>query len=125
MLQPSHHRPRLCKPFHKAEPSRGQPFYAVNISALHGNVDHPKYTLFYLRVSGANILKRMWTLQSAINAEMAVLMGFIIGDIYPDIVEYKLGKKQGQTGCIIKGRLLQVQWAKIDGVHVFAGEDHA
>ena len=107
----------------KVEPKRGDAFYAVSISALHGHVDEPLYSRFDCRITGAEAEKRLLTLKGAIEANKPVLVGFKIGDIYPEAFEYRSGDKQGQTGCVIKGRLLQIRWTKIDGEHVFPEEE--
>ena len=107
----------------KVEPKRGDGFYAVSISALHGQIDDPLYSRFDCRITGAEAEKRLLALKGAIEADKPVLVGFKIGDIYPEAFEYRSGDKQGQTGCVIKGRLLQIRWAKIDGEHVFAEEE--
>ncbi len=104
----------------KVEPKRGEAFYAVSLSALHGKVDDPEYTRFDCRICAREAQQRVLSLEPAITDDKPVLVGFKIGDIYPEAFEYRSGDKQGQTGCVIKGRLLQIRWAKIDGEHVFA-----
>ena len=48
-----------------------------------------------------------------------VVIGFRIGDIYPELFTYERGEKAGQQGVAIKGRLLKIGFAKVD---VPAGE---
>ena len=107
----------------KVEPKRGDAFYAVSISALHGQVDDPLYSHFDCRITGTEAERRLLTLKGALDADKPVLVGFKIGDIYSEAFEYRSGDKLGQTGCVIKGRLLQIRWAKIDGEHVFPEEE--
>ncbi|MEW6677310.1 MAG: DUF3577 domain-containing protein [Pseudomonadota bacterium] len=45
-------------------------------------------------------------------------VAFRLGDIYPETFVYQSGPKQGQTGVSIKGRLLKIASAKIDGMPV-------
>jgi hypothetical protein len=92
--------------FREVPLKHGKPFYSVRIAALHGSVDNPKYTKIDCRISGAEALERLRSLETDINTEMTkVLVGFNIGDIYlPDPFQYKSGDKQRQTACMIKGR---------------------
>ena len=101
--------------FREVPIKHGKPFYSVTISALHGSVDNPEYTKIDCRISGAEALERLRSLETGINADTTkVLIGFNIGDIYlPDPFQYKSGDRQGQTACMIKGRLLRVRWAKV------------
>ena len=48
------------------EPKRGQPFLAVDISALHGSIDDVEYTRFDCRVSGAAAKDAIMALKDAI-----------------------------------------------------------
>jgi hypothetical protein len=54
-------------------------------------------------------------LMPAIERERKVLVGFKLGDVYPDTFTYQRGEKQGQTGVSLKARLLRITWAKVDG----------
>ncbi len=99
----------------KVTPKRSKPFWAVDISALHGSADNVEYTRFDCRVSGRKAQEIIELLEQAIKDDKKVLVGFKIGDIYPDVFVYQSGDKQGQTGVSLKGRLLQITWAKIDG----------
>ena len=77
----------------KVEPKRGDAFYAVSISALHGHVDELLYSRFDCRIMGAEAEKQLLTLKGAIEANKPVLVGFKIGDIYPEAFEYRSGDK--------------------------------
>jgi Protein of unknown function (DUF3577) len=94
---------------------RGQPFLAVDVSALHGNADNVQYTRFDCRVSGKEAQAIVRQLMPAIERERKVLVGFKLGDVYPDTFTYQRGEKQGQTGVSLKARLLRITWAKVDG----------
>jgi Protein of unknown function (DUF3577) len=96
-------------------PKRGQPFLAVEISALHGAEDAVQYTRFDTRVSGREAQAIVRELMPAIEAEKRVLVGFKLGDLYAEPFEYQKGEKQGQMGVRLKARLLSIHWAKIDG----------
>jgi uncharacterized protein DUF3577 len=99
-------------------PKRGQPFLAVEISALHGAEDAVQYTRFDTRVSGREAQTIVRQLTPAIEAEKRVLVGFKLGDLYAEPFEYQKGEKQGQMGVRLKARLRSVHWAKIDGEYV-------
>lgn len=97
---------------------RGQPFLAVDISALHGEADNVEYTRFDCRVSGKEAQAIVRQLMPAIEAERKVLVGFKLGDLYAETFTYQRGEKQGQTGVSLKARLLRITWAKVDGESV-------
>lgn len=97
---------------------RGQPFLAVDVSALHGEADNVEYTRFDCRVSGKEAQAIVRQLMPAIEAERKVLVGFKLGDLYAETFTYQRGEKQGQTGVSLKARLLRITWAKVDGESV-------
>jgi hypothetical protein len=43
------------------------------------------------------------------------IIGFKIADIYPELFTFEKGDKKGQLGVSIKGRLLRVKFAKVNG----------
>jgi len=98
------------------EPERGNPFLAVDISALHGSIDNVEYTRFDCRVSGSAAKDAIMALKEAIeDKNTKVLVGFKLGDLYAESFTYKRGEKAGQTGISLKTRLLQIHWAKVNG----------
>lgn len=100
------------------KPKKGDEFYACSISAMRGSMDDVEYTKFDLRVSGSDAKEAIKFLESAVNAKKAVIVGFKLGDFYPEIFTFEKGEKKGETGIVIKGRLLQVKFAKVDGAPV-------
>ena len=44
-----------------------------------------------------------------------MLIGFNIADIYPELFTFEKGDRKGQPGVSIKGRLLRVKFAKVNG----------
>ena len=94
---------------------RGQPFLAVDISALHGEIDNVQYTRFDCRVSGKEAQELIRGLMPAMEADHKVLVGFKVGDLYAETFTYERGERQGQTGVSLKARLLKITWAKVDG----------
>ena len=97
------------------KPKNGQEFLACTVSAIRGSTDAVAYTKFECRVSGAEAKKIVKLLEPDVAAEKAVLIGFKIADIYPELFTYEKGDKKGQAGVSIKGRLLRVKFAKVNG----------
>ena len=96
-------------------PKKGQEFLACTVSAMRGSTDDIGYTRFDCRVSGADAKKIVKQLESDVTAEKTVLIGFKIADIYPELFTFEKGEKKGQPGVSIKGRLLRVKFAKVNG----------
>ena len=99
---------------------RGEPFLAVDISALHGSADQVEYTYFDCRVSGSEAQKVIREYQDRINSkERKVLIGFKLGDLYADLFTYATGENAGKPGVSLKARLLKIEWVKVDGDVVY------
>ena len=97
------------------KPKKGQEFLACTVSAIRGSTDDIGYTRFDCKVSGAEAKKIVKQLEPDVTAEKTVLIGFKIADIYPELFTFEKGDKKGQTGVSIKGRLLRVKFAKVNG----------
>jgi uncharacterized protein DUF3577 len=97
------------------KPKKGQEFLACTVSAMRGSTDDIGYTRFDCKVSGAEAQKIVRRLEPDVAAEKAVLIGFRIADIYPELFTFEKGDKKGQPGVSIKGRLLRVKFAKVNG----------
>ena len=98
---------------------RGEPFWACSISALHGAEDSIEYTNFDCRVAGSEAAKVIKRLNKACEENKKILMGFKIGDLYPETFTYKSGNKAGEVGISLKARLLYIGWVKVDGDTVY------
>jgi len=98
---------------------RGEPFWACTISAIHGAENSIEYTNFDCRVSGSEAAKVIKRLDKACQENKKILIGFKIGDLYPETFTYKSGNKQGQVGISLKARLLYIGWVKVDGDTVY------
>lgn len=97
-------------------PTRAQPFFAVDISAMHGNSDDIQYTRFDCKATGEKAKALLERLQPLIKEEgNKVLVGFKLGDLYPEAFIYKSGKRAGETGVSLKARLLRIDWVKVNG----------
>jgi len=97
------------------KPKKGQEFLACTVSAMRGSTDDIGYTRFDCRVSGAEAQKIVKLLEPDVADEKSVLIGFKIADIYPELFTFEKGDKKGQAGVSIKGRLLRVKFAKVNG----------
>ena len=97
------------------KPKKGQAFLACTVSAMRGSTEDVGYTKFDCRVSGSDAQTIVKQLESDVTAEKSVIIGFRIADIYPEAFTYEKGERQGQTGVSIKGRLLRVKFAKVNG----------
>lgn len=94
---------------------RGQPFMACDIAALHGATDAVEYTRFDCKVAGGEAERLIRLYMDAVKAEKKVLLSFRIGDLWIDPFLYEKGEKQGQPGASLKGRLLFIDWIKVNG----------
>ena len=100
------------------KPKKGQEFLACTVSAMRGSTDDIGYTKFDCKVSGADAQRIVKLLQAEVAAEKSVIIGFRIGDIYPETFTFEKGDKKGQTGVSIKGRLLRIKFAKVNGISI-------
>ena len=99
----------------EVKPRKGQPFMACSISAMRGDPNDVEYTKFDLRVTGGEAKRIVAMLKPEVDGKKPVVIGFRIGDIYPELFTYERGEKVGQQGVAIKGRLLKIGFAKVDG----------
>ena len=97
------------------KPKKGQEFLACHVAALRGSDSDVSYTKFDCRVSGADAKEVVKRLQADVEAEKSVIIGFRIGDIYPEMFTFEKGERAGQAGVAIKGRLLRIKFAKVNG----------
>jgi len=100
-------------------PKKSNPFMACTIAALHGETRAPEYTYIDVRVYNDKACELLERCQEALGNKQKVLIGFTVGDIYPESFTYEKGEKKGLTGCSIKGRLIRISLIKIDGHEVF------
>jgi hypothetical protein len=97
------------------KPKKGQEFLACTVAALRGSDSDVSYTKFDCRVSGADAQAIVKRLEDDVAAEKAVLIGFRIADIYPELFTFEKGDRKGQPGVSIKGRLLRIKFVKVNG----------
>jgi hypothetical protein len=94
---------------------RGTPFLACNISALHGAADTVEYTKFDCKVAGGEAEKLIRRCMDAVAEDKKVLVGFNLGDLYPDLYN----KADGTPAVSLKARLLRIDFIKVDGQNVY------
>lgn len=112
---------------------RADTFLCCSINALHGDADSPDSSLFDCRVSGTDAQQIVQVLMPAIDAKKKVLIGFTIGDIFAHVYERKVKEKGAdnkwretgatETASLIKGRLIQIGYVKIDTEVVYRIDD--
>ncbi|MGD8594636.1 MAG: DUF3577 domain-containing protein [Gammaproteobacteria bacterium] len=96
-------------------PDRGDPYLAVSISAIHGNVKKPNYTYYDCIVVGEAAYDFVKEHMETVNdRDHKVLVRFKVGDGVPDSYEVTKGDHKGKRRHVIKSRLLKISWAKID-----------
>ena len=100
------------------KPRKGQEFLACTVAALRGSESDVSYTKFDCRVSGADAQAVVRRLEGDVAAEKSVIIGFRIADIYPELFTLERGEKKGNPAVSIKGRLLRVKFAKVNGQSV-------
>ena len=97
------------------KPKKGQEFLACSVAAMRGSTEDLGYTKFDCRVSGADAQKLVKRLEADVAAERSVIIGFRIADIYPELFTFEKGEMKGRPGVSIKGRLLRIKFAKVNG----------
>ncbi|EFI61991.1 MULTISPECIES: DUF3577 domain-containing protein [Comamonas] len=104
---------------------KAEPFLACAISALRGATDSPDYTYFDLRVSSAEAIDLIDSLQKEVDERRKVLISFRIADLYAHSYERDVrdqgGRPTGQKehAGLIKGRLILINSVKVDGQLVY------
>lgn len=95
-----------------------QQLNACNVSAIHGNADDIQYTSFDV-ISGDSVPSAILEdLKPVVEADRAVLVSFMLHNIYPETFVFQKGDRKGQTGVILKGILQDIVFAKVDGVQI-------
>lgn len=124
-------RVRWVKPKQSRAGRTGGEFLACAINALRGEVSNPSYTYFDVRVSGEEATHVVQSLKVAVDQNRKVFVAFKLGDFYAEtydrhvLDENRRKTNEVETRCLIKGRLLLVTHAKVDGETVYVREDAA
>ncbi|WP_342335230.1 DUF3577 domain-containing protein [Burkholderia pseudomallei] len=102
--------------------SKAKPFLACAISAFHGdpNVENGiVYLPLDLIVAGEKAREAVRSvMEDANDPDVKVLVSFRAGDHYIRTFE-RTGNRAGETGAVLKGRLLKLFWIKVDGQEVY------
>ncbi|WP_258875537.1 DUF3577 domain-containing protein [Paraburkholderia sp. BL27I4N3] len=105
--------------------SKAKPFLACAISAFHGdpNVENGiVYLSLDLIVAGEKAREAVRAVMDDANdPDVKVLVAFRSGDHYIRTFE-RTGNRAGETGAVLKGRLLKLFWVKVDGQEVYRDE---
>ena len=97
---------------------KGKGYWCTSIGALYGVENEngrSESSLYDLRVVGAKAIETVQVLQAAFNEGKKIFVEFKAGDTRADVFQYKKGPKQGQWSACIKGTLLQIRKAWVEG----------
>ena len=97
------------------KPKKGQEFLACTVAALRGSDSDVSYTKFDCRVSGADAQAIVKRLENDVAADKAVISASRLPHISPAMFTFEKGDRKGQPGVSIKGRLLRIKFAKVNG----------
>jgi Protein of unknown function (DUF3577) len=95
---------------------RGAPFLACEIRAFSGPGDKIDYRTVDLIVVGSQAIAVCRKLQAEVDADRAVIVGFRFGDVKPDQHMVRVSKTEREPRLRLKGRLLEITFAKVDGL---------
>lgn len=105
-------------------PNQGDPYMSVSIAALRGRSDSPTYSYFDTRIVGSNALDFVKQYEETINDRGSkVLVRFKVGDGEASSYKVQSGDNKGNRNHVIKSRLLQITWAKVNGEVVLKPAD--
>lgn len=106
--------------------SKAKPFLACSISAFHGdpNIENGiVYLPLDLIISGEKAKEAVRSvMEEANDPDVKVLVAFRSGDHYIRTFE-RTGNHAGETGAVLKGRLLKLFWIKVGGQEVWRDEN--
>lgn len=98
---------------------KGKPFMSATIRAMHGEKgvnDGMNFVPFDVKAATEEAEWHLRNLNDLMSQrpDLKVMVQFKIGDFYIDTFKYTSGEKAGQTGTMLKGRLLQIYrvWTK-------------
>lgn len=97
---------------------KGRPFWSASIAGFHGEKDDQEnlnYVPFDVKAASEQALEVLKQFETQANDRDAkVLVRFKIGDQYIDTYQITKGQRTGETGFVLKGRLLFVShvWVK-------------
>ena len=109
--------------------TKAKPFLACSIASFHGDPDAENGVVYLpldLIVSADKAKQAVRAVMNDANdADTKVLIGFRTGDHRIELFTRKQGDHAGETGAVLKGRLIKVFWIKVDGETVYRDDSHA
>jgi hypothetical protein len=103
------------------EVKKGSPYLACTINMLKGDSNNVEYLSIDCTVVGNLAKQVVEQLKMAVNNKQKVIVGFRAGDLSIEEYEFEVTEK-GVTKVVrrlgLKARLLQVTFAKVDGVKI-------
>lgn len=103
----------------RVDVKKGPSYYAVSIGALYGVVDdatgRAESSLYDLRVVTSRAIDATETLKTAFEEGKKIFIEFKAGDTHAEAFQYKSGVKAGTWGACIKGTLLDIRRAWVEG----------
>jgi hypothetical protein len=100
------------------QPKKGQSYKACTIKAFVGKTDDVEYRECDLIIVGKQARAAVAALEAHVASKKAVIVGFRFGDATPSSYVLQKGDKAGDVRFCLKGRLLQLTFAKVDGESV-------
>lgn len=100
---------------------KGDPYLCVAIGAQYGVANengHFESSLYDLRVVAGKAIEAVKQLEETFKAGKTIYVEFLAGDTRAEAFQYKTGSREGEWGASIKGTLLQVRGAWVDGERV-------
>jgi len=106
-------------------PTQGEQYESVSIAALHGNSNNTNKTYLDCRIVGNEALQLVTAYKDQINdQDSKMLVQFKVGDCVPTSY-IPNGGSEGDRRHVIKGRLLQIKWAKLNDEVILSQEADA
>lgn len=106
-------------------PNKGNTYLSCNIAALTGDSSKPNYRYFNVNVVGSENELLIRKCQQAVDARKKILIAFTFGDLWTEIFTYDKDSQyhqKGDTGVMIKARLIRIKSISIDGKKVYQEE---
>lgn len=97
---------------------KGKGYWAIAIGALYGvenDNGRAESSPYDLRVVGGKAIESVKALQAAFDEGKKIFVEFKAGDTRPEAFQYKRGAREGEWSACIKGSLLQLRKAWVNG----------
>ena len=108
----------------KVVPNRGEPFWSAEFSACRGDAGEKTY--FDVNVVGKEAIALFEQhLSNFEKGKDKAMASIVISDLRVEQYTYKTGKKAGQPGVSLKGRVIRIKYLKVNDTVVFKTESEA